>query len=300
MKNTKNLLLQALVKSTNLNNIQKELNISKQNLNYYLRQLRKEGYIIKRGYGHYEPTDKVKTRPKDAYPKKDLIRGHAFIWTVSIPKEIKGWDKRIEILNKNNIKYKLIGIQNNTPRILIQDKKVWLNKNTITIYDSSSYYAKNSIESRKYAVYRLLEVIYALETKLGINLNGFHFKPSREHYGQIRNDLAIQYNKEGKKLHIFDDGKEWLWLDDSHSLGELETNDLVNSKRVQDWWNDNKKHNFEVTASFILNSINQVTQNQLMFNNNFESHVEAIKKLGNAVEELTTIVSLLQKENKSI
>jgi len=57
-------------------------------------------------------------------------------------------------------------------------------------------------------------------------------------------------------------------------------------KRYIYYWNDNKKYNFKVTPSFVVRNIDKVTKNQLMFNKNFESHVEAIKTLSSAVKEL--------------
>jgi len=78
--------------------------------------------------------------------------------------------------------------------------------------------------------------------------------------------------------------------------GELET---VGKKAfqtnipMQKWWNDNKKHKFEVTPSLLLENINQVTQNQKMFNQNFESHVKSIKQLGNSADSNAKAIELL-------
>lgn len=276
-------ILELLKHSTNLKTIQNSLSLSKQALNYYLRRLSKKGLIINKGYGHWEVISQSKVLPKDTQ-LEDSIRGHAFTWTIQIPKEIQNWENRIEILRKSKIPYKLIGILKTTPRIIINNKKIWLGNKTITIYDPKSFYAKDSIESRKYAVIELLETIYKLERKLQINLHPYHFKPSREHYGQIKNILAIQHNRKGEKLHIKDNGEEWLWIDDSESLGELETNNLVRSKQVQDWWNDQKKHNFEVTPTFLLETINKVTDNQLMFAKNIETHMEILQEMNKTLK----------------
>lgn len=45
-------------------------------------------------------------------------------------------------------------------------------------------------------------------------------------------------------------------------LEELETNKLVISKQMQEWWNNQKKTNFQVTPEFILNCFAQ-SQSQL-------------------------------------
>jgi hypothetical protein len=269
--------------------ISKELNISLPNLSYYLRNLKNQGNIKKVSYGNWE----VKSMTLNTLPKNKEIRGHAFIWNLKLNKPFN-W---LELLKNKN--YKLI--RGLTPRLFIKDRKVWLGKKTITIYENKSFYANNSINSRKYAVISLFEVIESLEKELNINLRPYLFKPTREHYGMIKNDLARQFNRNNEKMIIRDNLEgEWLWIDDSESLGELETKNIVRSKQVQNWWNDNKKYNFEVTPSFLLESINQVTSNQAMFNQNFESHVSAIQQLGNAVKELTNQVKLLQEENMKL
>ena len=195
------------------------------------------------------------------------------------------------------------------PRIFINKKKVWLSKNSIIIYEPNSFYGKTANESRKYAVFTLQETIKKLEKTLKLSLGKYIFKPSREHYGMIRNVLAQQCNKNGDKIKVSDelDG-EWLWIDDSEGMfGELETGgkgitkDRAGLNRdVQHWFNDHKKHNFKVTPSYIQEGfkqtngmIQQVTENQLMFNKNFESHVASIKTLGHSAESNAKSTELL-------
>jgi len=239
-----------------LNEIKKKLNISKQNLNYYLRRLEKEKKIRKISQGYY----KVKISLEHPLPlKKKEVRGHAFIWTVKLDKKYN-WKERLE---KRKIKYKLIrGI---IPRIIINNRKIWFGKKTITIYEPHSFYGTTAPESRKYAVISLIELLGALELKLEVNLSQCGFKPAREHYGIIKNDLAIQCNRNGEKIHIRDEmGEEWLWIDDSEGLGELETGGkkaMGNNLGVQGWWNDTKKHKFKVTPSFILESFDKIREN---------------------------------------
>ena len=151
------------------------------------------------------------------------------------------------------------------------------------------------------AVFELDKTIKMLGRKLNIVLDGYRFTTSREHYGIIKNVLAKQYNDKKEKLYIRDDEGLWLWIDDSHSLKELETNNPRVNREVQNWWNDSKKTNFKVTPSFILDGmnntnqmINQVTSNQLMFNNNFETHVDAIRTLSNEVKRLGEVIIKLE------
>ena len=77
------------------------------------------------------------------------------------------------------------------------------------------------------------------------------------------------------------------------NLGELENNSQLRNIQVQRWFNDHKKHNFKVTPTFLMESIGKVSQNQVMFNQNFESHVQSIKQLGHSAEANAKTVELL-------
>ena len=295
-------ILNELKTKTNLKNIQKKLNISKQSLNYYLRELKKNGFIKNKGYGWWELTNKSKNSIKySIFLKKDTIRGHAYIWEVKLIKKPKDWDERLEIIKKKQINYKLIGAKRTTPRIKALGRKVWLCNDHLRIFDieKSSYYGDNAIESRKNSFLQLLRIVQVLENKLGFNLKPFEWEFKKEHYALIKNDLAIDQNRKGIIMRISDEQGEWLLVDDSLGQGgELET---IGKKAfntnipMQKWWNDHKKNKFKITPTFLMENINEVTQNQLMFNENFESHVKSIRQLGNSAEANTKSTELLAR-----
>lgn len=263
-------------KGKSLIEIKKELKISKQNLNYHLRQLQKKNLIRKEGNGYYSIIQSKNYHFEHASKKRE-IRGHAFIWTIKLNHQYS-WKEKLE---KVNLNYKLI--RNYTPRIFINNKKIWLGKKSIVIYEANSFYGINAIESRKYAVISLIETLQKLELKLNINLRPYIFKPAREHFGIIKNDLAIQCNRSNEKIHISDDVEgEWLWIDDSLSLGELETGGkkaLTRNIQVQKWYNDHKKHNFEVTPTFLMESIKGLIQVQQMNANNIIKHQKVLDEM---------------------
>lgn len=294
-------VISLLKESTNLSEIQNKLSISKQNLNYYLRKLSERGIIYKKANGWWEVKDLVKnmTKYENLLPK-DYIRGHAFVWKVSFPQEIKGWNKRKEILEKNGINFNLVGALKDIPRIKVLGRKVWLCNNHIRIFETKekSFYGENAIESRKQATLELLSILNAIETKLGLNLKPYEWDVAKEHYALIKNDLAIEQNKKGVILRISDDSGEWLIVDDSlEKGGELENigkKALTTNISMQKWWNDKKENKFKVTDTFLLNCFNEqnkqisgVTQNQLIFAENMKSHISAIKELAKGVKELT-------------
>ncbi len=285
---------------TNLGRIKKKLDLKKENLNYYLRQLKKQGFIIQKGRGWYEPSKKSKNLTKyDVFLSKDISRGHAYVWNVKLTKKVKDWDKRIEILKKKNINHKIVGAKETTPRIKVLGRKVWLCNDHLRIFDKkdASYYGETAKESKYMALQEIKLIVGALERKLGILIRISDISFQKEHYALIKNDLAIEENKRGNIIRIKDETGEWLLIDDSlEQGGELENIGKKSFKtniKLQKWWNDNKKHDFEVTPSFLLENINQVVENQKMFNENFESHVQSIKQLGNSADANSRSIELL-------
>jgi predicted transcriptional regulator len=300
-------ILNKLKETTNLSKLRKDLNISKQNLNYYLRRLKKEGLIENDSYGSWKLTGKSKNPSNhEKLLSKDSVRGHGVVVSLNLPKEIKGYENRTEIIKKKGIHFKLVGAKENTPRIKVLGRKVWLCNNSIRIYDkpNESYYGNNAIESRVLAFRELKKIVSILENKLGIKLNPTDIEFKKEHFALIKNDLAIEQNRKGEILKVSDEDGEWLIVDDSLGKGgELETigkKALVTNIPMKNWWNENKEdkffwsspkigHAFEKTNEMI----NQVTQNQMMFNQNFESHVQSIKSLGHSAEANAVSVELL-------
>ncbi len=233
---------------------------------------------------------------KDTIEKK--VSGTARIWKIKLPK-IKNWNNRKYILDKLNIPYKLIGLKK-TPRIIIKNRKVWLCNKSLVIYDINSFIGVNALESRKLAVWGLNELLEALESKLKINIkiNGvYEFKVSREHYALMKNNLAIQCNKDKEKVYVYDKEGLWFCIDNSYNLDEAETlgnNAMINNMGVQGYFNSHKETKFKVTPEFILNTMNGIQQNQLVFAENMKSHISVVKELGRGVRQLTKAV---QKKN---
>jgi hypothetical protein len=265
-------IISFLKRSTNLTKLQKKLNISKQNLNYYLREMVKFGYIEKKGIGWYEVKKQLdsskKTTKYDKQLVKDMTRGHAYVWNIYLEKKPRDWQNRLEIIKKKKVNHKLVGALKTTPRIKVMGRKVWLCNDHIRIFDieKASYYGNNAKESREKSTMKLYEIVKALENKLGFLIKPFNFEVRKEHYALIKNDLAIHHNKKGIIMRIEDEDGEWLLIDDSLGQGgELETvgkKAYKNNKPLQNWWNIKKKHNFSVTDDFILQNI-KTTKEQI-------------------------------------
>ena len=250
--------------------------MSKSLLTYYLTSLKSKGLIRHLGKGVWEI---VQTLPKDASTRE--IRGHAFIWKIKLPKEIKGWKERESILDHAKIPLIHAG---KTIRIEIKGKKVWLCNRSIIIYEPKSFWDCRPSGTRRLAVYELLETIKALESKIGIKLGKFKFSVKREHFSITKNELANQCNKQGEKIRVRDNGELWFEIDDSYNLDEAEFyktksySGLVNSTGAQGYFNSHKNTNWKVTPEFILNTL-AIQQNQLnQYSEQIKSHLALIQE----------------------
>ena len=283
--------------------IASDLGESKQKISYYIRGLKKQGVIQKLGYGVWKVNKEVKKSTKDTIPLQvKNVRGHAFIWKIRMPKIPDWWMKRKKVLEKKNIKFIEVGIKQ-TPRIMQNNRKIWLGNRGLVVYEpkGASFFAEDSINSKKLAVYTLLETLREVEEKLGINLQPYTFTTSREHYALIKNILAIQCNKEGEKVHIYDGSGRWLMIDNSLGEGgELENEGrdaLPTNKKMQKWWNDHKKHNFEVTPEFVLNGLNQTNEAVHSLIIQQQSLPVVIGKLEQQISSHLALIQEYRKEN---
>lgn len=227
--------------------------------------------------------------------KPDSVRGHAFQFTLSINPNLRNWHKRAELLEQAGIKFKPLKLYGGAQSLQFKGRKVWLTRKSIIVFEKSSYMAENSTEAKKYAVYDFFAFIEALERYLRADFGAtrqdrLKFKVSRQHYALIKNALAKQYDKEGKKLEVSNEKGQWFIIDNSFNLHEAETihpetADKDNLK-VQAFFNGIKK--FEgFTPEFVVNSLGGVMQTQELFAKNIESHVSAIQELAVGVKKLT-------------
>lgn len=247
----------------------KQLDISKQLLTYYLSSLKSKGIIRKVTNGVWEL---VKELPKDT---SKVVSGHAFIWKIKLPQEIKWLDKI------RNFEYTYAG---NTIRIIIKGKKVWLNKKSIIIYEPKHFIESSPISARIHAVYEMQETIRELEKILKINLGHYQFSVKREHFALIKNELAKQVNLQGEKIYIYDNGEMWFNIDKSFNGDDAEFyktksfSGLTNSTGAQGYFNSQKNTSWKVTPEFILNNF-AIAQNQLTeYNKQIKSHLALINE----------------------
>ena len=120
----------------------------------------------------------------------------------------------------------------------------------------------------------------------------------------IKNCLAKQFDNEGKKLHVYNANGLWMLIDNSFNLHETETvkvNEAVSDNEgIQAYFNSHKNTNFKITPEFVLEVMNGIQQNQLIFDKNMKSHIMAIQKLGVGADNLSKKVDELSKVIKEL
>ncbi len=296
-----------------------KLDIKKNTLQYYLSSLKRSGFIKKIGYGTWEI---VKNFDKKKYKQvqkstrvgmdqlellsPDNVRGHAFQFVLKLPENLKNWNKREEIFNKIDFNYDplLLGGINRGQKIVFKGRKIWLTNKSIVIYEKSSYVAYTSKQAQKHAIADLLKLIRGLERKLQANFSikgSYKFKVSRQHYALVKNALAKQYDREGKKLQIYNSSGLWFLIDNSYNLNEAETvhpkTTVKDNEKVQNFFNGLKDQE-GYTPSFVVTSIAKNTENLNQYARHLKSHVKSVKDLGEGVKELVNVIKELKEAKK--
>jgi hypothetical protein len=319
---SKNLYLfiqERLKQGKNPSQIAKELGVRKSNINYYISSLKRSGFIQKLGYGVWEVLKDfdekqvqksvvIGTNSRGGICtslKVDQVRGHAFLFKLKLPENLRNWERREEIFTKQGIEFKpyFVGGVKRGQQIKFKDKVVQLTDGSIIIQVAESYVSETAKEAKSSAVYDFLSVVKSLEGYLGAAFTvkgNYQFKVSRQHYALIKNALAKQYDQEGKKLEVYNTNGLWFIIDNSFNLHEAETVHPVtadgDNKKVQDFFNGVKQYE-GFTPQFVINSIGQNAANLENYAVHLKSHVESVQKLGVAVEELTKVVKELKNGN---
>jgi len=267
---------------------------SKQKLNYYVYRLKQQGILIKKGYGVWEVLEEVKqvkhTTPgsphlaeqnlslnssSELYNIKGFdisyaVRGHGFFFELPL-KSISSWHKRQNYMDLKGIKYKT-ACWGQT--IDINDFKVSLYANKLLIMSpADKYYSENTaLECKKKAVYDASQIMITLSNLFGIDFSSqgkYHFQIVKQHYAEVGNELAQEYEKKKDMLQIADAYKKvWLIVDKSTGIIELETiyaptslNDM--DKVIKPFFNDLREHYQKTGESIRMSDFLTIQYNHL-------------------------------------
>lgn len=299
-----------------------KMDIPKQTLQYHLNKLKQQGVIRKAGYGCWEVIDQPETAEKKIGTLKhvakevrtpsqanlhqfiqDSVRAHAFVFVLQVPKGMRNWNnqKRELYLRKNGIQYKHLHIAGEGQRIIVKDRKVWLLDRSIIIYDRASYLAGIARDTKSLAVHTHISIIKKVERLMNADftINGdYRFRISRQHYALIKNALAKQYDKEGRKLEVRTDKGLWMVIDNSYNMNEAETvhpsTAMSDNKKVQDFFNGVKET--AITPAYLMEMMHGIQSNQMAFAENMTSHIQAVRDLGKGVGEMTEVMKQFKEE----
>lgn len=248
--------------------ISKEFNIPKGSLAYHVDKLKKLGCIEKKGYGVWKYIKSLKevrsltithSDKLSRTSHKKEIRGHAFIWKIQFYNPYV-WEKIVNSYKKKRLTFQFMK-HNKQFRTIVNNRKIWLGRRGMTIYEPIDFMGRSSFEVKGKAVFEMDKLIKHLIKELGQKMRPYRFTTSREHYGIIKNELARQYNDQKKKMEIrTEDGNVWMWIDDSKGLGELENNEPNVNRQVQNFWNNHKKNNFKIDADYTKKGFNKVNK----------------------------------------
>jgi hypothetical protein len=288
------------------------LPMSKQALNKYVRRLKNEGKIKKVGYATWElerskPLCPWDTPPVPAsFPVEKVnfskVRGHAFMFVLKVPQEVKEWNNRLASLKDHRV---LPGVRGGGQHIDIKGFKVWLLRHSVVFYFPAGFdyidVTANAIKAKAFE--KVLGLVADLERLLGFSLRGvkgYGLKVSKQHYALMDNFLARQKSAANEGLRVIGfDGLEWLIIDRSLGVPELEA---VNSFRSDKDTDEvlspffNELRDTKLTPLKILDMFRANAEQFKLYADNMISHVEAVKSLSAGVKQLSLTIEELRKE----
>lgn len=317
-KSNLNFIIFSLLKSGKTpKEICKQLSMKKTALSYHLRLLKASGSIEKIGYSVWKTNNfqqkevqKVKVgHPSPIYKtvsfgnlnfSKD-IRGHGFKFKVRIPR-LFNWSRRTEFMDKHKIKYDVIN-KGFSQRIIFRDHKIWLSQSSIVVYfhDGLSFFSSSAKDNEERAVFEIIEVMKGLDNLFHASFKinkRYQIKVFGKHQAQIRNGLAKLYNRAGKRFSVSNEDGQWLLIDDSLGLDELETvgcagkNDATKDmdEVIKPFFNSLKDKPFtayDFEKLFVLTS--KAVENQDRYAENIELHLKAIQEMRDTLKEIKDI-----------
>lgn len=300
-------ILSDLKAGLNQKEISKKYSIPKQTVSYSVGKLIKLGCVEKVGHGvssSWNFIKEVQDRPKDTLKVKaglKEIRGHAFIWNIEFVQDGYDWKQIIKNYKKRYKKpalsFKMI-CGGKVPRTIFKSRKIWLTKSGLTIYEPLDFFGKSSFSVKGSAVYEMDQLVKDLIKKLGLKMQHYRFKCSREHFAHVKNQMARQFNEDKQKIKVGFDGK-FFWIDHSHGEHEEETNDPILSVQANKFYKSQVKTGFKVTPEVVLGGFDKQNKNiekateQIKKNaenvefhmENMRSHVQATRDLGAGIKK---------------
>ena len=278
--------------------ISKELNISKQALQYYINLLKQEGIIVKRGYGVWQVKKEVKDFSIGLRPKTNL---HAL--NIHIPiLEGKIHDKDWQVKNKlRNWIPKYKGLN------LLGGLKIRNNNNkSINVFVSARDIG--SLEEVNNLSFKVKTYIHSYFKKEGVILDIFNCKVNNLNLATQDRDsrqmmkkgerFELDLNQKAEKIFPKDDRNAKAWLDNSPKPGSAETNDL-------EWKREYLSMPFRIRDMFglidsQLKLLDVQTRSTTALAENIKSHIPAWMSNRKIEKEIKRFNKLLTEKQKKL
>ena len=281
-----------IIDSVRENNKLPTLSISKQARNRYVRQLKIDGILIKKGFGVWEINEQnlKQLTSKQTHHSTisdasftNLIRGHGWIIKVLLDRKhfwAKEFPESKPIYNRRAIEFRGF--------------KIHLCKQSILIYfpEEKSIYNKSAYECQKEALYITEQLLIGLEYHLNTSLRigkVFKIRYARRHYARVKDDLAKLQRDNKDKLQIRDNGELWLITDYSLSEDELEGVSIVSSdKDIDDTitpFMNSVRHNKGMTLDYIRETIGELARDRKEHAENIKTHITVLKEVAHVMKE---------------
>ena len=238
----------------------------------------------------------------------EIFELHNLSYVVKLIKKPDWWSKRKNRLMRiKGFQFKNIdfgkGAKNPYQQLINENFVIQTYPESLIIMARKRYYSNNPYEVIQDAMSDVLDLLEWFSERIRFNLfaEGIpNIELRGNHFNRLKDHLANHYKKEGRRFLIELDKNRKVWIDYSEPFGK-EANypegQEILEKVTKDYLLNKPLLNSELQkiVSQTAIQINQVTQNQLMFNKNFESHVEVIRILGKKVEELSEVIKELKK-----
>ncbi len=309
-------VFQLILKEKTKAEIQKKLDLKPSALSNHLLKLENLGIIEREGKYIIKVLRSSLKHPrvtKNLRYKKLNKRGHAYNFKIIFPDE-ENLIEKPKVQNELKLK-KIKKLKFGSLKLIKDKNSIWINKGSLTIYSSNSYYSKNSLHSKFRSLKDIDNLIIYLKDRFDFK-GVYGIEVFREHYGLIFNKFAQWILSKGKKLYVKDNGnKTILWVDNSRKddigLKEFEGNDpkIINS--ADNYFKEHEETNFKVSPLFVLDGFKKVNKANLQaarninyYGKNQVTHVKLMKNIDKNLEKQTTffenMTKLLKEKEKRL
>jgi len=243
----------------------------------------------------------------------DIFELHNLSYVLKLVKKPDWWNKRKNRLERikgwqfKNINFGKGGT-NPYQQLINENFVIQTYPESIIIIARKRYYSNSPYEVIIEAINDVLGIVDYFEERIRFKLfpDGLQALEIRNNdFNRIKDHLAENCKKDGRRFLVEIDKNRKVWVDYSEPFGK-EANYPEGQEKLEKVTKDILLNSpllpSELTNLLKLNNkqINQVTQNQLMFNKNFESHVSSIKKLGNSTEANSKTIEMLAEVVKEL